>query len=310
MESLNRMATELVDEAIEFAPELGIDVHSLSGDSAVLDFGVEQPGATEAGLLLAEIQTAGLATLGSRTGVVAGTPRAHVELSTDHPALALLCAGKGGWELAVDGFDGLGSGPARALVAEEEIFRRIGYQDEFDFAVLAVETETLPGEAVASHVAERAGVPESGVFLPAYSTASITGSVVAASRAAEMASFRLLELGYDPLQILSATASAPVAPVAGDESTAIARTNDAIAYGSRVHLVVEEPSDRFDEVVSSASAAYGSPFVDVFDSVDWEFSELPVETFGPAQVTIDVRGGETHVFGSVSDGILAESFGL
>jgi len=310
MESLNRMATELVDEAIDFAPELGIDVHSLAGDSAVLDFGVERPGATEAGLLLAEIQTAGLATLGSRTGVVAGTPRAHVELSTDHPALALLCAGKGGWELAVDEFEGLGSGPARALVAEEEVFERIGYQDEFDFAVLAVEAETLPGEAVASHVAERAGVPESGMFLPAFSTASITGSVVAASRAAEMASFRLLELGYDPLQILSATASAPVAPVADDEATALARTNDAIAYGSRVHLVVQEPFDRFDEVASTASAEHGSPFVEVFDSVDWEFSELPVETFGPAQVTIDVRGGGTHVVGSVSEEILAESFGL
>ena len=45
MESLNRMATELVDEAIDFAPELGIDVHSLDGDSAVLDFGIEVPGA-------------------------------------------------------------------------------------------------------------------------------------------------------------------------------------------------------------------------------------------------------------------------
>jgi len=310
MESLNRMATELVDEAIDFAPELGIDVHSLSGDSAVLDFGVERPGAVEAGLLLAEIQTAGLASLQSRMGTVAETPRTHVELSTDHPALALLCGAKGGWELSVDGFEGLGSGPARALVAEEEIFQRVGYQDEFDFAVLAVEAETLPDEAVASHVAERAGVPESGVFLPSFSTASITGSVVAASRAAEMAAFRLLELGYDPRGILSVTASAPVAPVADDESTAIARTNDAIAYGGRVHLIVEEPFDRFDEVVSAASDEHGSPFVDIFDAVGWEFSAVPVETFGPAQVTIDVRGGETQVVGSVSEEVLAESFGL
>lgn len=308
MDSLNRMATELVDEAIDFAPELAIEVHSLSGDSAVLDFGVEVPGAIEAGLLLAEIQTAGLATLGTRMDTVADAPRTHVELSTDHPALSLLCAGKAGWEVSVDGFEGLGSGPGRALVAEEAVFERIGYRDEFDFAVVAVESDQLPDEAVASHVAGRAGVPESGVFLPAFSTASVTGSVVAASRAAELAVFRLSELGYDPLDVLSASGSAPVAPVAGDESTAMARTNDALAYGSRVHLAVEEPFDRFDEVVSTASDEHGTPFVDIFDTVEWEFEELPVELFGPAHVTIDVRGGETHVFGEVSEAVLAESY--
>jgi methenyltetrahydromethanopterin cyclohydrolase len=310
MESLNRMATELVDEAIDFAPELGIDVHSLDGDSAVLDFGIEVPGAIEAGLLLAEIGTAGLATLGTRVDQVAGTPRTHVELSTDHPALALLCAAKGGWELSVDGFEGLGSGPARALVAEEEVFRRIGYRDEFDFAVLAVESEQLPDEGVAADVAERAGVPESGVFLPSFSTASITGSVVAATRTAELAAFRLHELGYDPLNILTATGSAPVAPVAEDETAAMARTNDAVAYGGRAHMVVDKPFDRFDEVASTAADEHGQPFIDIFESADWAFSELPVDLFGPAQVTIDVRGGETHCFGSVSDEVLAESFGL
>ncbi len=79
----------------------------------------------------------------------------------------------------------LGSGPARALVAEEEAFQRIGYREDADFAVLAVETDELPDEDVASQVAERTGVPETGVFLPSFATASVTGSVVAAARAAE-----------------------------------------------------------------------------------------------------------------------------
>ena len=308
MESLNRMATELVDEAIEFADELTIDVHQLTGDAAVLDFGVQTPGAIEAGLLLAEIQTAGLATVQTRTGRVAGTPRTHVELSTDQPALSLLCAGKGGWELATDSFEGLGSGPARALVAEEDIFDRVGYADEFDFAVLAVESDTLPDGDVAAAVAERTGVPESGVFLPAFSTASITGSVVAAARAAELATFRLSELGYDPLQILSVSGSTPAAPGADDEETAMARTNDALAYGGQVHLTVEEPFDRFDEVVSTAADDHGQPFADIFAGVDWDMSELPVDLFAPAQVTVDVLGGETHVVGDTHEDVLAESF--
>jgi methenyltetrahydromethanopterin cyclohydrolase len=310
MESLNRMATELVDEAIDFADELAIEVHPMSGDAAALDFGVDLPGGIEAGLLLAEIQTGGLATVGTRLDTVAGAPMTHVECSTDQPALALLCAGKAGWELSVGEFEALGSGPARALVAEEAIFGRVNYRDEFDFAVLALESDRLPDERVARRVAERAGVPESGVFLPTYATASVTGSVVAASRAAELAAFRLVELGYDPLDVLSVTGSAPVAPVAADETAALAATNDALAYGGQAHLVVDKPFDRFDELVSTAGTEYGTPFVDIFDSVDGAFGALPPELFGPAQVTVDVLGGDTHVVGERDETVLAESYDL
>jgi len=310
MERLNRMATELVDEAIDFAEELAIEVHTLSGDAAVLDFGVDLPGGVEAGLLLAEIQTAGLATLDTRLDEVAGAPLTHVECATDQPALALLCAGKAGWEVSAGAFDALGSGPARALVAEEPVFGRINYRDEFDLAVLALESDRLPDERVAAQVAERAGVPESGVFLPTYATASVTGSVVAASRAAELAVFRLVELGYDPLDVLSATGSAPLAPVAGDEQSALAATQDALAYGGAVHLVVDRPFDRFDEIVSTAGTEYGTPFADIYESVDWQYDQLPLELFGPAQVTVDVIGGDTHVVGDRSEELLAESFAL
>lgn len=304
------MATELVDEAIDFADELTIEVHQLSGDSAVLDFGVERPGAMEAGLLLTEIQTAGLATVQTRMDEIAGAPFPHVELSTDQPALSLLCAGKAGWEVQTENFEGLGSGPARAQVAEEEIFQRMGYRDEFDFAVLALEADSLPDEAVAAQIAERAGVPESGVFLPTYRSASITGSVVGAARAAELAVYRLSELGYDPLDVLAATGSAPVAPVADDEATAMAFTNDAVVYGGQVHLVVDEPFDRFDEVNSTARADYGVPFEEIFDDVSYDYSELDRSLFAPAQVTINVVGGDTHVIGETAEDILAESYGL
>ncbi|PSQ00356.1 methenyltetrahydromethanopterin cyclohydrolase [Halobacteriales archaeon QS_4_69_31] len=310
MESLNRMATELVDEALDFADELNVAVHQLDSDALVVDFGVSVPGGVEAGLMLAEIQTAGLATVQTRVDEVAGAPLTHVELSTDHPALALLCSQKAGWELAVEGFEGLGSGPARALVAREDEFARVGYRDDFEFAVLAVESDTLPGEAVVEHVAETAGVAESGVFLPAFRTASLAGSVSMAARAAELAVFRLSELGYDPLDVLSVTGSAPVAPVADDDETAIARTNDALAYGGQAHAVVAEPFDRFDEVASTATDEYGTPFAEIFADADWDFYEVPESVFAPAQVTIDVGGGDTHVVGERNEAQLAESFGL
>jgi methenyltetrahydromethanopterin cyclohydrolase len=304
------MAVELVDEAIDFAAELGVAVHELDSGATVLDFGVEAAGGLEAGLLLAEIQTAGLATLQTRMGEVAGTPRTHVELTTDHPAVACLCSQKAGWELGLPDFEGLGSGPARALVGEESEFEAVGYYDEFDLTVLSVESGTLPTESVAEHVAERAGVEPSGVFLPSYATGSTAGSVVTAARAGELAAFRLFELGYDPRDVLSVAASAPVAPVGGDEATAMGKTNDALAYGGRAHLQVRRDFDRFDEVPSTARAEYGAPFEEVFEAAEWDFGEVPASVFAPAQVTVDVVGGPTYVHGERDESVLAASFGL
>jgi methenyltetrahydromethanopterin cyclohydrolase len=310
MESLNRMALELIDEAIDFAEELAIQVHELDNGAVVLDFGVEAVGGIEAGLLLTEIQTGGLATVQTGVDDVATAPLTHVEVSTDHPALAFLAGKKAGWELSVDGFEGLGSGPARALVAQEEEYQRIGYRDDSEFAVLSIESDELPGEAVAEHVAEACGVPTSSVLLPTFETASVTGSVTLAAGAGELAAFRLSELGYDPLDMLTVTASAPVAPVAGDEATAMARTNDALAYGGRVHMTVDSGFGRFDEVVSSAREEFDAPFAEVFEDYDWDFYEVPVEVFAPAQVTIDVVGEGVEVIGATDESLLAESFGL
>lgn len=310
MEPLNRMALELVDEAIDFADELAIDTVELDNEATVLDFGVDTYGGIEAGLLLAELQTAGLATVQARVDDLAGTTRTYVELATDHPALALLCSGKAGWEVSVDGYEALGSGPARALVAGEDVYDRVGYEESFDFAVLTLEADELPDEAVASHVADLTDVNESAVFLPTFRTGSLAGSVTMAARAAELVTFRLAELGYDPLDIISATASAPMAPVAGTEEEAIARTNDAIVYGGEVHLTVDEEFDRFEEAVSTAATEYGEPSIDVFEGVDWEFGELSTDLFAPAKLTVDVLGGPTKSFGETDEALLAESFGL
>ncbi|WP_255195178.1 methenyltetrahydromethanopterin cyclohydrolase [Halorarius litoreus] len=310
MESLNRMALELVDEAIDFADELAIETFELDNGATVLDFGVETFGGYEAGLLLAEIQTGGLATIQTESGELGGATLPHAKLHTDHPALALLCSQKAGWELSTESFEGLGSGPARALVAEEDEFRQTGYADAFEFATLCVESDDLPDESVAEQVADMCAVDPGSVFLPTFRTDSIAGSVVLASRAAEMAAFRLAELGYDPLDILTAHATAPIAPVAGDYETAVARTNDALAYGGQVHLTVETDFDRFDELPSTARDDYGVPFEQIFDDVEWDFYEVPTEVFAPAQVTVDVLGGPTYALGETDEELVATSFGL
>jgi methenyltetrahydromethanopterin cyclohydrolase len=246
---------------------------------------------------------------------VAGAPLPHVDLTTDHPALALLCSQKAGWELAFEGddgpgFDGLGSGPARALVGQESEFQAVGYYDEFDLTVLTIESIDLPDDAVAEHVADLTGVEPSGVFLPTFATGSTVGSVTMASRAAELGVFRLFELGYDPKDVLTVSGAAPVAPVSYDEGVAMGRTNDALAYGGQVYVQVREDSDVFDDLPSTASDEYGTPFETIFEEAGWDFYEVPDSVFAPAQVTVDVVDGPTRVVGKRDEELLAESFGL
>ncbi|MFW6003446.1 MAG: methenyltetrahydromethanopterin cyclohydrolase [Halanaeroarchaeum sp.] len=310
MDSLNRMAIELADEALDFAEELNVGAFELENGATVIDFGIDFAGGIEAGLLLTELQTAGLATVQTRMDTVASTPIPHVELATDRPALALLGSQKAGWELSVDGFEGLGSGPARSLVADEEEFRAIEYTDTFDLTVVAVETDRLPTVQVADEIADRTGVNPEGVYIAAFPTASIAGSVSIAARAAELAMFRLFELGYDPTNVLTASGSAPMAPIPATEEAAMGRTNDAIAYGGQVHLTVAEDDDVLSDLSSTATDAYGMPFLDVFESVDWDLQSVSPDVFAPAAVTVDVVGGPTYAHGDRDDDLLAESFGL
>jgi methenyltetrahydromethanopterin cyclohydrolase len=283
MDSLNRQAVELVDELLEFAPTLDAHAFELAGGTTVIDCGVASVGSVGAGLLCAEIQTAGLAGLSTPLRSVDGVPLPHVQLTTDHPALALLGAQKAGWELSFDAppFEGLGSGPARALVASESEYRAMEYVDAFDMAVLAVESATLPDDRVATAVAEAADVAPTALFMPAYATASITGSVAAAARAPELALFRLFELGYDITQVLTASGTAPIAPVAG-----------------------------LAAVASQATAAYGTPFAEIFASVGWDFYDLDPALFAPAEVTVSVVGGPTHHIGGRDQALVAASFDI
>lgn len=294
MESLNRSALDLVDEAIDFADELSVAVHHLDNEAAVLDFGVDVHGGIEAGLLLAEIQTGGLATVGTRIDTVAGRPRTHVDLATDHPHLALLGSALSDWRPAV--MDAVGSGPAR-LFEDGAAFRPPDYAEDSDFAVLALEADRLPAAPVATEVASRCGVPESGVFLPTTRPGSVAGSVSVAGRAAEVAMLRLANLGYDPANVVSAAGSAPVAPVAGDRETALSRVNDALSHGAQVHLVVTEDSPRFEAVPFGATEHAGTSMGTLLAESGWDLHAVPECAFAPAQVTIDVTGGETYSYG-------------
>ncbi|MFB6353185.1 MAG: methenyltetrahydromethanopterin cyclohydrolase [Halobacteriales archaeon] len=304
MEPLNRTAAELVDEAIDFADELRIDVHHLDNEAVVLDFGVEAAGGLEAGLLLAEIRTGGLATVATRQGELAGDPRPYVDLSTDHPALALGASRLAGWSLP-DGL--LGSGPA-GLLRDDAAAPDGAPEETFDFAVLAVEGTTLPDEALAEHVAGELDVPTAGTFLPTASAASVAGATARAADAAAAAIRRLEELGADPGRVLTASGTAPLPPVAADEPTARARAADAVAYAGRAHLLVGDAVDRADALPFGATEHAGPSFeARLADGAP--DSSLPDGAVAPAAVTLDVPGEPSVAAGEPDEARLADAWG-
>ena len=74
--------------------------------------------------------------------------------------------------------------------------------------------------------------------------------------------------------------------------------------------VVDAGFERFDEVPSTAGREFGTPFADIFADHDWDFYEVPVEVFAPAQVTVDVVGEGVEALGRTDEAMLVESFGL
>ena len=306
MENPNRMALDLVDEAIDFADELAVGVHHLENEAAVLDFGVERPGGVEAGVLLTEAATGGLATVHVELDAVAGAALPHVELSTDHPRPALLACQSPGWPLDVDGETLRGSGPAQLAHDAGLAAGDLGV-DDADFAVLVLEANRLPDESLAEAVANVAGVPTSGVFVLVAPASSVAGGVAVAARTAERTVARLAEGGYDAGRIRTVAAGAPVAPIAGDEDEARVRSAGAIAYGGRVHLVVEEDVARPGRLAYGGDGR-GSPEPEAIE--EGGHPRRLDDVLVPAQVTVDVVGGPTHVVGGVDEGLLGERLGL
>jgi methenyltetrahydromethanopterin cyclohydrolase len=126
---------------------------------------------------------------------------------------------------------------------------------------------------------------------------------------------KLHALGYPLANVRSGFGAAPLPPPGKNDVVSLGRTNDAILYGGRVRLWVDDDDDRLAElgprVPSSASAAYGEPFLDLFKAAGYDFYALDPHLFAPAVVTFhNVRTGRTFEFGAVRDDLLRRSFGL
>ena len=313
--SINDIAYDLVGDMLDFPELYKVAVHTLSNDSTVIDCGVKVKGGFEAGLIFTELCMGGLSTASLvHTKIKHDLNYPFIEVYTDHPTLACLAAQKAGWRINQEGFFAMGSGPARALALKpKHTYEVIEYEDQSDFAVIALEASTLPNEKVMDYIASECGVETSSLFAIVAPTNSIAGSTQIAGRVVEMAVYKLNEMGFDTRHIMSAIGSAPIPPVKKDPAVAMGTTNDASIYHGSVSMMVDGGNikDFVARIPSSTSKDYGRPFYTVFKEAKFDFYKLDPSIFAPAEVVVnDISTGETYTAGKINADVIMESFGF
>ncbi|MCZ7402483.1 MAG: methenyltetrahydromethanopterin cyclohydrolase, partial [Candidatus Methanoperedens sp.] len=164
MVSVNEKAMEIVEDMMDWSDELKVRALELKNGGKVIDCGINVDGGYEAGLMFTEICMGGFGACSMSVHKVGEIPLAFVDVTTDHPAISCLGAQKAGWRISVDKYFAMGSGPARALALKpKKTFERIKYEDDYDHAIIALESNQLPDEKVIGVIAEACHVEPENV---------------------------------------------------------------------------------------------------------------------------------------------------
>ena len=311
---LNRRAAALCDEISRSSDALQVARSVADCGTTLFDFGIEVPGSVEAGLLLARVCLADLATVKLLDADPGLGPWPLVEVTTDAPVAACMASQYAGWEVKGEKFFAMGSGPMRAAAGREPLFDDIGFREKAEACVGVLESSKLPPEDVCLDIAKKCGVEPLQLTLLVAPTSSQAGTLQVVARSVETALHKLHELGFELGRVVKGTGITPLAPVAGDDLAGIGVTNDAILYGGRVVLEVTGDDASIEavgpRVPSSASGDYGKPFAEVMAKYNNDFYQIDPLLFSAAQITfVNVDTGNRFTFGETNDEILKRSFG-
>jgi methenyltetrahydromethanopterin cyclohydrolase len=310
--SLSRRALAVLEPIWAEPQRAGVRRLELRSGARLLDCGVVASGSAEAGLALAEACLAGLAELALGASPIGGRPTAVLSMSAADPWLPCLASQYAGWKVAADGFEAMGSGPARAVGSPEPLLARLGYREPPQPTVLLLESDRLPGDAVAAWVASQCGIAPRDLTLLVAPTGSRAGTLQIAARSVETALHKLEHLGFDAKRVRHGRGRCPVAPPTADFVDAFGRTNDAILYGCEVELTVDatdaELAALTRRVPSSASPDYGVPCAELIRRTGGDFYKIDPGLFSPARIALVGRSGARHEAGRLDLDLVARSF--
>ena len=316
--SVNSLAWKLVAKLLDNQAFYGVHASKTSAGATVIDAGVNALGGFQAGKILTELCMggAGKAQLGFKAYGDLMLP--SITVSSDHPAVAALGSQFAGWRIKEsDGSIAIGSGPARALALKpKEIYEEIGYKDVSEKAVLTLESNNLPSDALIEKVTGACSIKAENLIVVVAPTASIAGLTQVAGRVVEVGIHKLRTLGLSPKLIRYALGYAPIPPLCMEFEVAMARTNDAILYGGTVYCVVEyddeaELNKIVEQAPSRTSKDYGKPFLQIFREADRDFYKIDHNLFAPAVLMIgNAKTGRVFKAGEINPKVLAESLGF
>ena len=316
--SVNQLAWKLAEKLLNNQAFYGVHASKTSAGATVVDAGVNVPGGFQAGKILTELCMggAGKAQLGFKAYGDLALP--SITVSSDHPAVAALGSQFAGWRIKEpDGSIAIGSGPARALALKpKNVYAEIGYKDASDKAVLTLESNSLPSDALIEKVTGPCNIKAENLIAVVAPTASVAGLTQVAGRVVEVGIHKLRTLGLSPKLIRYAMGYAPIPPRCGEFEVAMARTNDAILYSGTVYLAVEHDDEAalkkiVEQAPSNTSKDYGKPFLQIFREADRDFYKIDHNLFAPAVLMVNnAKTGRVFKAGEINPKVLSESLGF
>ena len=315
--SLNALTAILVNNLIDNASALRLDVTRLDNGCRIIDAGINAPGGLESGRLITEICMGGLGTAKLRASTNFLNWSWYIDVHSTNPVLSCLGSQYAGWDLShgegKNAFNALGSGPARAIGSNEKLYDELGYRDSGEYAYLVIESDKIPPEEVVNKIAVACDISVSSLTLIMTPTSSLAGSIQVVGRVLETALHKAHALNFPLENIVDGAGSAPICPPSNDFLTAMSRTNDAILFAGQIQLFVEasddDARDLASKLPSSSSDDYGRPFGEIFKDVGYDFYKIDPMLFSPAQVAVSsLSTGHTFHAGKIDLDLLNKSF--
>ena len=291
--SVNRTAWSLTKKLGNQAEKFGVGVKETKLGTTLIDAGIEAKGGLLAGRIITEICLGGYGKAKIFYKQYDDLELPSIFVYTDHPAIATLGSQFAGWQIKVDKYNAIASGPARALTLKpRELYEKIQYSDTSDVAVLVLETAKEPPEEVIRQISDECKVEPDHLSVILVPTSTMTGSTQISGRIVETGMHKLMELGFDPKRITHACGYAPIAPVHPKFAQAMGRTNDAIMYAGVAYYAAsyedyEELKKLVEKAPSSASKSYGKPFIEIFREAGYDFYKIDPGLFAPAILMVN-----------------------
>ena len=317
MISVNREAMKTVRLILDEADALGVAAARLPNGATVIDMGLEAKAGWRAAGLYTLASLGGLGSVGYEPFDLDGRMLTAVRVMIDHPIEACVASQIAGWRLQAPGTEhaAILAGPGRALNREspDHYLDWVDYRDDHHEAVVAIQASEPVTEKLAGGIASACRVDPGDLYVLVAPNRSLVSAVQVAARIVEQTIHRLAEEGMDLRGLRYAYGFGVVPPLVDDDLVAMGRINDSLLYGGVANITVEGDDDECDRIVgrviSAASAAYGRPFIDIYEEAGRDFYEIPIELHSPAEVHLtNLASGRTFSAGRINTEVLTASF--